>query len=62
MNNRKHKETVAIENCDNYRIEAIDAAMNSLMEDLGLDPCNPFQSFIKPGMKVFIKPNWVASR
>lgn len=62
MVKQQYKGKVALADCDCYRTEAVDTAMNSLMEDLGLDPCNPFQSFIKPGMKVFIKPNWVASR
>lgn len=53
---------VALTNCDNYRAQSINAAIDKLMEDLGLNPQNPFEAFIKPGMKVFIKPNWVASR
>lgn len=58
----QNENTVALECCDSYRMQAINNAMDKLVEDLGLDSKNPFKSFIKPGMKVFIKPNWVASR
>ncbi|MDR1536767.1 MAG: DUF362 domain-containing protein [Clostridiales bacterium] len=53
---------VAVSNAGSYAPEAVDRAMDGLMELLGLNATNPFGSFIKPGMKVFIKPNWVASR
>ena len=53
---------VAIADCDSYNAEAVSAAMDKLCEDLGFDRDNPFGGFIKPGMRVFIKPNWVASR
>lgn len=53
---------VAIYNCDSYRIEAVNRAMDDLLESLGLNKTNPFKDLIKPGMRVFIKPNWVGSR
>lgn len=62
MDNKEYKGRVAISDCDSYRAEAVNATVDCLMQSLGLDPANPFQSFIKPGMRVFIKPNWVASR
>lgn len=53
---------VAISSCDNYRLPEVSKALDKMMEDLGYDVKNPFEGFIKPGMKVTIKPNWVASR
>lgn len=54
--------TVAITDCNSYHSGAVSEALDRLFSDLGLDKSNPFGSFIKPGMRVFIKPNWVASR
>jgi uncharacterized protein (DUF362 family) len=34
-------------------------ALQALWEKAGLDPENPFQNWIRPGMRVLIKPNWV---
>lgn len=53
---------VAIESAENYSAESVNAALDKISEDLGLDVKNPYSSFIKEGMTVFIKPNWVASR
>lgn len=53
---------VAIEKCYDYSDFEIEHSLNKLMLDLGLNVDNPFEEFIKPGMSVFIKPNWVASR
>ncbi|MCQ2329711.1 MAG: DUF362 domain-containing protein [Paludibacteraceae bacterium] len=53
---------IAIASADSYHPLQVNAAMDSLMISLGLDPANPFKEIIKPGMRVFIKPNWVASR
>lgn len=49
---------VAIAKCAGYVQGNVDAALSELMAGLGYD----FSDFIKPGMSVFIKPNWVASR
>ena len=49
---------VGIANCADYEPENVDRAMSELTSRLGYD----FTDFIKPGMSVFIKPNWVASR
>jgi uncharacterized protein (DUF362 family) len=49
---------VAISNCEGYGARAVEAALDDLMCKLGYS----FQDFVKPGMTVFIKPNWVASR
>lgn len=54
--------TVAITDCNSYHSDLVSEALDRLFSDLGLDRDNPFGSFIKPGMRVFIKPNWVASR
>ena len=56
------KGQVAIESVDSYRLDAVKEGLRRLCTDLGCDAENPFGSFIKPGMTVFIKPNWVASR
>lgn len=53
---------VAIENAEDYSWENVNNAMNAICTDMGWDISNPFGSFIKEGMTVFIKPNWVASR
>ena len=49
---------VAIETCQSYGLGEVKQALSRLMDSLGYD----FTDFIKPGMTVFIKPNWVASR
>lgn len=53
---------VAIEHADNYRLETIKEALRKCFDDLGYPQENPLGGIIKPGDKVFIKPNWVASR
>lgn len=53
---------VAIEHIDNYRLEAIKTTLSECFSDMGLPDVNPLGRYIKPGNKVFIKPNWVASR
>lgn len=53
---------VAIGTCDSYKLEKVTAALEGMFEDMGMDSQNPFKDMIKPGMRVFIKPNWVASR
>lgn len=57
-----HTGRVAIAECSSYRLDAVSAALDGLCASLGLPPKNPFASFVKPGMRVFIKPNWVASK
>jgi len=49
---------VAIAYCSSYTQRDVNHALSELMISLGYD----FTEFIKPGMTVFIKPNWVASR
>jgi len=49
---------VAISDCMSYDIQNVNTSLSELMTKLGYD----FTDFIKPGMTVFIKPNWVASR
>ena len=49
---------VAIASCCNYCMPAVEDAIDELFGALGYD----FSDFIKPGMTVFLKPNWVASR
>jgi uncharacterized protein (DUF362 family) len=53
---------VAISTSADYSSEAVNNAVDKLFDFLGFNIKNPFESFIKPGMTVFIKPNWVASR
>ena len=53
---------VAIEHIDNYRLEAVKSTLRSCFDDLGYPQNNPLGSIVHPGDKVFIKPNWVASR
>ena len=53
---------VAIGHADNYRLETIRKVLGECFADMGLPRTNPLGQYIKPGNKVFIKPNWVASR
>lgn len=54
--------TVAIQTCEDYSLERVSKALDELFAQLGMNPLNPFGEMIRPGMRVFIKPNWVASR
>lgn len=53
---------VAIEHADSYRLDVIKNTMMKCFADLGFPSENPLQLTVHPGDKVFIKPNWVASR
>lgn len=53
---------VAIASADSYRPNKINCALDEIFRALGLNPANPFKGYIHPGNRVFIKPNWVASR
>lgn len=53
---------VAIEHADNYRLASVKQALRKCFDDLGMPQENPLGTLVKPGDKVFIKPNWVASR
>lgn len=53
---------VAIEHTDNYRLESVKEALGRCFADLGMPAKNPLSEIVKPGDRVFIKPNWVASR
>lgn len=55
-------DKVAIEYIDNYRLDSIKIALQKSFEDLGYPKQKPLSPIIHPGDKVFIKPNWVASR
>ncbi len=52
---------VASAHAESYGISEVKRAVDSLFRQLGYDPENPLGEMIKPGMTVFIKPNWVAS-
>jgi uncharacterized protein (DUF362 family) len=49
---------VAIAGCAGYDAQNVGNALSELMRQLGYG----FSDFVEPGMTVFIKPNWVASR
>ena len=53
---------VAIEEIDTYRLEIVKKKLGDCFRILGYPEDNPLSSIIKPGDKVFLKPNWVASR
>lgn len=53
---------IAVEHADNYRLETVKQTLRKCFDDLGLPAVNPLGDLIAPGNKVFIKPNWVASR
>lgn len=58
----EQKYRVGIEHADNYRLETAKAALEKGFSDIGLSPENPLGEIVHPGDKVFIKPNWVASK
>ena len=43
-------------------METVKKLLLECFMDLGLPASNPLKDYISPGNKVFIKPNWVASR
>ena len=53
---------IVIEHVDNYRLESIKDTLRRCFQEMGMPNENPLQGIIRPGDKVFIKPNWVASR
>lgn len=57
-----NNRAVAIAQADSYRPNKINRALDEIFHSLGMNPENPFEGYIKPGNRVFIKPNWVASR
>jgi uncharacterized protein (DUF362 family) len=56
-----HKK-VAYTSVSSYDLDQIKDALSALFISLGYNKDNPLGHIIKPGMRVFIKPNWVASR
>jgi uncharacterized protein (DUF362 family) len=54
--------SVAIVNAESYDVDELRKSFSTAFEILGYDKDNPLRGFIHPGMRVFIKPNWVASR
>ena len=62
MGNTINKKAVAISSADSYRPAKVKHALDEIFCSLGMNPDNPFEGYIEPGMRVFIKPNWVASR
>jgi uncharacterized protein (DUF362 family) len=53
---------VAIARAQNYDPLTVKKALTEAFDLLGFNKENPLGGIIKPGMNVFIKPNWVASR
>ena len=53
---------ISIEHADNYRLSIVKGTLKKCFHDLGYPEKNPLSRIVKPGDKVFIKPNWVASR
>lgn len=58
----KDNMIAAIATADSYQPQKVNRALDCIFRSLGLNPECPFKGIIKPGMTVFIKPNWVASR
>jgi uncharacterized protein (DUF362 family) len=54
--------TVALTRGKNYDEAQVKEDLKSLFKLLGYDEQNPLGHLIKPGQRVFIKPNWVAHR
>lgn len=55
-------DAVAIASADSYRPTQVNRALDEVFRSLDMDPGNPFAGLVRPGERVFIKPNWVASR
>ncbi len=53
---------VARARAESYELSEVKRAVDALFFQLGYHPHNPLGHIITPGMTVFIKPNWVASR
>lgn len=56
------KYKVGIEHADNYRLETVKTALIKCFSDIGFPKENFLGRIVHPGDRVFIKPNWVASR
>lgn len=54
--------SVAIVQADSYDDKIIENSLNKGFRLLGYDDQNPLGHIVKPGDRVFIKPNWVAHR
>jgi uncharacterized protein (DUF362 family) len=55
-------DAVAIASANSYRPAQVNRALDVIFRSLGMDSVNPFAEMVRPGNRVFIKPNWVASR
>lgn len=53
---------VVIGHADNYRIETLKAVLSECFIGMGYPLNNPLGNVVSPGDRVFIKPNWVASK
>lgn len=62
MKTDKKSYQVAYDVCTDYSLGKIHETLGRMFEQLGYPVENPLGKIIKPGMTVFIKPNWVASK
>jgi len=53
---------VAFTKVSDYDLNSVNNALSELFSSLGYDKNNPLGHIVKPGMNVFVKPNWVASK
>lgn len=53
---------VSISDIFSYNMYDINKSLDILFENLDMNSKNPFEDLVKPGMNIFIKPNWVASK
>jgi len=56
------KKKVAYATVSDYDLDSLKNTFLEIFSSLGYDKINPLGHIIKPGMNVFIKPNWVASK
>jgi uncharacterized protein (DUF362 family) len=56
------KKVAFTTNANNYELDTVKKALADIFGLLGYEKTNPLGHIIKPGMRVFIKPNWVASK
>lgn len=54
--------SVSVVRCDSYEPRNVQESLRKALVLLGFDRDRPFETLVKPGDQVFIKPNWVAHR
>lgn len=56
-----NRQVISISTVNNYDLDELKNIFIKMFSNLGFSKKNPFENLVKPGDRVFIKPNWVAS-